>query len=574
VAKSSPVKKASRSLIWLGAIIVVLIGTLAAGIIFSNATLLPKLGLDLEGGTQIILQPTVAKGQVIEQQQLDQAVSIIRLRINASGISEAQISTQGGKNIVVAIPGTPDQATLNRIKASARLDFRPVLVTGAPTAAVVGADGKSTPAPTPDPNLESTPSTKPTNGSDLAYVTPLLQAQYDAFTCDSAAAKTTSTAPENEPLITCDDAGQAKYILGPVEVRGQDISNASASLVTSSSGVTTGEWGVNLSFNARGTKDFATVTTRLNALTGAQNQFAIVLDGKVVEAPGTNAAITDGNAQITGGFTQTSAQALADQLKFGALPFSFQVQSQDTISATLGASQLLSGLIAGLIGLLLVVIYTLFQYRLLGFVTVISLGVAATLTFVTISLLSWHYGYRLSLAGVAGLIVAIGFTADSFIVYFERIRDELRDGRGLESAVEAGWRRAQRTIYASKSTNLLAAIVLYVLATSDVKGFAFTLGLTTIIDVLVVLLFTHPTLQLIARTRFFNSGNPLTGLDPQALGAVYRGAAQFRAPVGAPAAKVASSSKEAATRQTIAERKAAELVAAQSPDSKTDRKDS
>lgn len=574
MAKSSPVKKASRSLIWLGAIIVVLIGTLAAGIIFSNATLLPKLGLDLEGGTQIILQPTVTKGQVIEQQQLDQAVSIIRLRINASGISEAQISTQGGKNIVVAIPGTPDQATLNRIKASARLDFRPVLVTGAPTATVVGADGKSTPAPTPDPNLQSTPSTKPTNGSDLAYVTPLLQAQYDAFTCDSPAAKTTSTAPENEPLITCDDAGQAKYILGPVEVRGQDISNASASLVTSSSGVTTGEWGVNLSFNARGTKDFAAVTTRLNALTGAQNQFAIVLDGKVVEAPATNAAITDGNAQITGGFTQTSAQALADQLKFGALPFSFQVQSQDTISATLGASQLLSGLIAGLIGLLLVVIYTLFQYRLLGFVTVISLGVAATLTFVTISLLSWHYGYRLSLAGVAGLIVAIGFTADSFIVYFERIRDELRDGRGLESAVEAGWRRAQRTIYASKSTNLLAAIVLYVLATSDVKGFAFTLGLTTIIDVLVVLLFTHPTLQLLARTRFFNSGNPLTGLDPQALGAVYRGAAQFRAPVGAATAKVASSSKEAATRQTIAERKAAELVAAQSPDSKTDRKDS
>ena len=207
-------------------------------------------------------------------------------------------------------------------------------------------------------------------------------------------------------------------------------------------------------------------------------------------------------------------------------------------------------------------IYTLFQYRLLGFVTIFSLVVAALLTYLTISLLSWHYGYRLSLAGVAGLIVAIGFTADSFIVYFERIRDELRDGRGLESAVEAGWKRAQRTIYASKATNLLAAIVLYVLAAANVRGFAFTLGLTTIIDVLVVLLFTHPMLQLLAKTRFFNSGNSWSGLDPQALGAVYRGAAQFRKPVAVAPGKAAAASKEAARRQTIAERKAAELASA------------
>ncbi|GAA1444755.1 protein translocase subunit SecD [Leifsonia poae] len=575
MAKSTPVKKAWRSLSWLGVIVVVLLGTLTAGVIWSNATWLPKLALDLQGGTQIILAPQVQNGQAIEQQQLDQAVSIIRQRIDAAGVSESEISTEGSKNIVVSIPGTPDQQTLDRIKASAKLDFRPVLISGGPTNEVVGADGKTTPAPSPAPGLQSTPSTKPTNGSDLAWVTPELQAQFNAFSCDSDAAKNTGTAPTDEPLITCDDGGTVKYLLGPVEVRGQDIKDANSGLMQSSSGVSNGQWAVNIIFNDAGTKAFADVTTRLNGLTGAQNQFAIVLDGKVISAPTTNAVITDGRPQISGNFTQDSAKTLADQLKFGALPFSFKVQSQDTISATLGSSQLLAGLIAGLIGLILVAIYTLFQYRLLGFVTIISLVVAALLTYLTISLLSWHYGYRLSLAGVAGLIVAIGFTADSFIVYFERIRDELRDGRGLESAVEAGWKRAQRTIYASKATNLLAAVVLYVLAAANVRGFAFTLGLTTIIDVLVVLLFTHPVLQLLAKTRYFNSGSPWSGLDPQALGAVYRGAAQFRKPVAVAPGKAASASKEAARRQTIAERKAAELASASaSSDSKSGGKDS
>jgi preprotein translocase subunit SecD len=572
VAKSTPVKKAWRSLTWLGVIVVVLLGTLTAGVLFSNATWLPKLALDLEGGTQIILAPQVQNGQSVQQEQLDQAVSIIRQRIDASGVSEAQISTEGSRNIVVSLPGKPDQATLDRVKSSARLDFRPVLIAGGPTNEVVGADGKSTPAPTPAPGLQSTPSTKPTNGSDLAWVTPKLQADFDAYDCKANANKTSSSAPTDKPLITCDDQNTVKYLLGPVEVKGQDIKDANAGLVQSSQGVTTGQWAVNIVFNDAGTKAFADVTTRLVALQGSQNQFAIVLDGKVISAPTTQAAITDGKPQITGNFTETTAKALADQLKFGALPFSFKVQSQDTISATLGTSQLLSGLIAGLIGLILVAIYTFFQYRLLGFVTILSLVVAGVLTWLTISLLSWHYDYRLSLAGVAGLIVAIGFTADSFIVYFERIRDELRDGRGLESAVEAGWGRARRTIYASKATNLLAAIVLYVLAAANVRGFAFTLGLTTIIDVIVVLLFTHPTLQLLARTRFFSSGHPLSGLDPQALGAVYRGAAQFRAPTATvPAAKAARSTKEAARRQTIAERKAAELAGASTSSTSSDR---
>lgn len=572
MAKSTPVKKAWRSLTWLGVIVVVLLGTLTAGVLFSNATWLPKLALDLEGGTQIILAPQVENGQTVQQQQLDQAVSIIRQRIDASGVSEAQISTEGSRNIVVSLPGKPDQQTLDRVNASARLDFRPVLATSGPTNEVVGADGKSTPAPSPAPGLQSTPSTKPTNGSDLAWVTPELQAQFAAYDCAANKNKDLSAAPTDKPLITCDDSNSVKYLLGPVEVKGQNISDASAGIMQSSQGVSNGQWAVNIVFDGTGTKQFAAVTTRLIALQGAQNQFAIVLDGRVISAPTTNAAITDGKPQISGNFTEQSAKALADQLKFGALPFSFKVQSQDDISATLGTSQLISGLIAGLIGLILVGIYTFFQYRLLGFVTIFSLVVAGALTWLTISLLSWHYDYRLSLAGVAGLIVAIGFTADSFIVYFERIRDELRDGRSLESAVEAGWGRARRTIYASKATNLLAAIVLYVLAAANVRGFAFTLGLTTIIDVIVVLLFTHPTLQLLAKTRFFSSGHPLSGLDPDALGAVYRGAARFRTPAQAsvPAGKAARSSGEAARRQTIAERKAAELASA-STSSSSDR---
>jgi preprotein translocase subunit SecD len=281
----------------------------------------------------------------------------------------------------------------------------------------------------------------------------------------------------------------------------------------------------------------------------------------VLSAPQMNGVITDGRPQVTGSFDQESSKALADQLKFGALPISFEVQSSDTISATLGSSQLQAGLIAGLIGLVLVVIYTLFQYRLLGSVTIASLVIVGIITYLTITILSWREGYRLSLAGVAGLIVAIGFTADSFIVYFERVRDELRDGRPLVGAVEAGWKRALRTILSSKGMNLLAAVVLFILAVGSVRGFAFTLGLTTVIDVIVVILFTHPMLQLLAQTRFFSSGHPWSGLDPKALGAVYRGRAEFRKPVAVPTNKVASSSREAQRRQTIAERKAAQVDA-------------
>ncbi|CAN5480211.1 protein translocase subunit SecD [soil metagenome] len=562
MARTTPVKKALRSLTWLLIIVAGLAGLNGYAAIFAGGSWLPKLALDLEGGTQIILTPQVADGAANPTtEQLNQAVSIIRQRIDASGVSEAEINTQGSSNVVVSIPGIPDQATIDRIESSAKLEFRAVLVSDA---AATSAVGSATPTPTPGASeapLQSTPSTKPTNGSDEAYVTPALQKQFTDFTCDKVEAAKTNIAPADQPLITCDTNGQYKYILGPVEVAGETISDATNGLNSNSQGISTGQWAVNIVFNAKGSQEFGKVTERLNALTGVRNQFAIVLDGRIISAPTTNAVITNGKPQITGSFTQESSKALADQLKFGALPIGFKVQSNDSISATLGASQLQSGLLAGLIGLVLVVLYSLLQYRTLGLVTVASLVVAATITFLIVDLLSWRQGYRLSLAGVAGLIVAIGITADSFIVYFERIRDELRDGRALESAVEAGWKRAIRTIIASDTVNFLAAAILFILAVGNVKGFALTLGLTTLVDLVVVALFTHPILQLISRRKYFSEGHRFSGLDPRALGAVYRGRATFREPTSVAAGRGAGASKEAQKRQTIAERKAAELEA-------------
>jgi len=585
VAKSSPTKKAWRSLSWLGVIIIGLIALNGVGVLTGGGSWTPKLALDLEGGTQITLAPKLESGQTVSSEQLNQAVSIIRQRIDSSGVSEAEINTQGGQNIVVSIPGTPDDATLNRIESSAKLEFRPVLIASAPSADSVGTDDSTatpTPGATDDAAAEATPeatesapaatpSVAPTDASDLNNITPALQAEFDSFQCSDI--DTSNVAPADQPLITCETDGSVKYILGPVEVSGENISDATNGQVTTQSGATTGEWAVNIVFDSTGTKAFADVTTRLSGLEGAQNQFAIVLDGSVISAPRTLAVITDGKPQITGSFDQDTSKALADQLKFGALPISFTVQSQDTISATLGSTQLQSGLIAGLIGLILVVLYSLVQYRLLGLVTVASLVVAGVVTYFLITLLSWREGYRLSLAGVAGLIVAIGITADSFIVYFERVRDELRDGRGLVSGVEAGWRRAIRTILASDTVNFLAAAVLFILAVGNVRGFALTLGLTTLVDLLVVALFTHPVLQLLARTKFFGDGHKFSGLDPRALGAVYRGRAQFQPSAEVASRKASSASKEAVKRQTIAERKAAELIGSGSSTS-TDGKDS
>jgi preprotein translocase subunit SecD len=338
---------------------------------------------------------------------------------------------------------------------------------------------------------------------------------------------------EKAPIATCGTDGVTKYILGPVEIDGSEIADATSGYQLGPNGQPTSIVEVALSFKNEGTAKFAAVTKRLVGLRSQPplDQFAIVLDKQVISAPQAQAIISDGRASITGSFTFDSAKQLAQQLKFGALPMSFSLQTNDTITPQLGAEQLRLGLLAGLIGLFLVVVYSLFQYRALGLVTVFSLVVATLITYLSLVVLGTTHGFRLTMAGVTGAIVAIGVTADSFIVYFERIRDEVREGRPLVAAVETGWKRARRTIIIADAVNLIAAVVLYLLASANVRGFAFTLGLTTLIDLAVVLLFTHPMVQLLARTEFFGNGHKWSGLDPERLGAKeaprYRGRGQF-----------------------------------------------
>ena len=365
--------------------------------------------------------------------------------------------------------------------------------------------------------------------------------------------------PEDQPIVACAQDGSAKYVLGPVELAGSHVTDANFGFEVTSAGAQTNNMAVTMEFDDYGRDVFGQLTSAITGLQMPYNQFAIVLDGNVLSAPASQAAVTDGRAQITGSFTQEQASTLANQLKNGALPISFQVQSEQQISPTLGADYLKVGLITGAIGLLLVVVYSLLQYRVLGFVTVSSLVVAGVLTYGLLLFVSWRYGYRLSLAGVAGIIIGIGMAADSFIVYFERVRDELRSGRKLLSAVEVGWDRARRTIYASKAVNMLAAVILYILAVGSVRGFAFTLGLTVIVDIVVVVLFTHPMLQVLARTKFFGEGHPMSGMDPRQLGvkmAAYRGAMNLDLDK-AKSASTGKSHKEAKRRQALIAKRAA-----------------
>jgi preprotein translocase subunit SecD len=537
-----------RTLAALIVLVFGLYGLLAAVSTWGEAQRTPKLGLDLEGGTQLILEPKIVGNQQISEGQVQKAVDIIRQRVDGSGVAEAEVTTQGGKNIVVSLPGSPDKATIASLQKSSQLRFRAVLIEGsaapvpvpAPTGTATGkatskptATGTSTsapksgfpqalgaattPAPSPTPAAK-TPAPKPKDASDLAWITPDVEAAYAALDCNNPKDVEAIVDDPAKPMVTCSVDGKAKYILGPAEVLGSEISNATSGQQQTQGG-STGIWEVRLDFNAAGTKAFGDVTSRLVSLERPRNQFAIVLDNQVISAPVTQAALVAGNASITGSFTAASAKVLADQIKFGALPMSFDLQTQDDISPQLGGDQLQRGLLAGAIGLLLVVAYSLFQYRALGLVTVSSLLIAAALTYAAVTLLGWSTGFRLTMAGVTGLIVAIGITADSFIIYFERVRDEVRDGRQLRAAVETGWVRARRTILISDAVNFLAAAVLYVLAASNVRGFAFTLMLTTIIDIVVVMLFTHPLLSILANTKFFGEGHKWSGLDPARLGA-------------------------------------------------------
>ncbi len=517
------------------------VASLFAGTNLADATWTPKLALDLEGGTQIILQPVATEGDKVTEETINQAIAIIRQRVDSSGVSEAEITSQGGNKIVVGLAGQPSEATLDLVRTSAQMDFRPVIQVGAPTptdlteapAASPSASPSGSPAPSGSPSADaeegkedryaSLPkeadldTSKLTTASDLGWLTQEAAREFDELDCTDPASLVGRRGNPDRAFVTCESDGSLKYLLGPLEIAGSHIVRADSGLRQTGQ-VTSNEWIVNMEFDGEGGEKFAEVTRRIKDLEEPRNQFAMVLDGLVLFAPNVRETITGGKAEISGQFTQATAGTLANQLNFGALPLSFEVLSEQQISATLGSEQLQRGLLAGLIGLLLVVVYSLFQYRALGLVTVASLTIAAVLTYLALAVLSWTQGYRLSLPGVAGVIVAIGITADSFIVYFERVRDELRDGRSLPAAVERGWARAKRTILASDGVNFLAAVVLYSLAVGGVRGFAFTLGLTTIIDLAVVFLFTHPIMVLLSRTKFFGEGHALSGLDPRRLG--------------------------------------------------------
>jgi preprotein translocase subunit SecD len=330
--------------------------------------------------------------------------------------------------------------------------------------------------------------------------------------------------------VSCDPSG-TKYVLGPAVFEGTELTSETAALDQN-----TTQWVVNLSLNGAATKAFGTLTTNqynnyfptvsTNPNNAVLDQTAIVLDGDVTSAPQTQGALTSGEFTISGpqpsGFSEAEADQLTNELKYGQLPLNFSVQNVESISAQTGKAQLKAGLLAGIIGLILVIIYLFYYYRGLGLVSVSSLLIAALIAYLSVVLLSRYENFTMSLSAIAGLVVAIGITADSFIVYFERLRDEVRDGKTLRPAVEAGWKRARRTILVSDTVSFIAAVLLYKFAVSDVQGFAYTLGLTTLIDVVVVFLFTKPMVTLLAGTKFFSSGNKWSGLDPERLGAKTR----------------------------------------------------
>lgn len=544
------------------ALMLIAIVALTGGMFASGHTT-PRLGIDLAGGTSITLEAQNEPGQknAINPTNMKTAVGIMERRVNGLGVSEAEVQTQGDKNIIVNIPkGTNSAQAREQVGTTAKLYFRPVL-TGAPTGSATdpgaspspspsgnsaspSASGKS-PSPTPsatattqgravteglaakdgakkaDPTPSSTPSgsaSPPADPSGEAAAD--VQKRLDALNCSTAkgraaASEKAAQAEDSETIVACDPDSQYKYALGPVAVNGERVDDASAVFAT-----TTGEgWIVQMEFDDKGGDQFAEVTGRLVGQAPPQNQFAIVLDGEIVSAPSVNSAITGGQAQISGGFTQQSAEDLANVLSYGALPITFKEASVTTVDAALGGDQLEAGLIAGAIGLALVIIYLLLYYRGLSLIAIASLLVSAVMTYVIMSLLGPAIGFALNLPAVCGAIVAIGITADSFIVFFERIRDEVREGRTLRPAVERGWPRARRTILVSDFVSFLAAAVLFIVTVGKVQGFAFTLGLTTVLDVVVVFFFTKPLMTILARKKFFANGHSWSGLDPKRLGA-------------------------------------------------------
>jgi len=562
----------------------------------------PKLGLDLQGGAQVILKAQTTTGKAPSESSLDQARQIITNRVNGLGVSSAEVVTQGNDRIVVSVPG----ASANDIKdvgGTALLQFRPLLPiidssgqeqqsvpVSQPAASATGSASPSTsgsvsgtakptgsatvtptakPAPTspsahgravpraaglplaaaspsatPTPSSSATPSgsatpltspsASPTGSIDpsapidqwkiVGFTPPAtpdgvrglttaqkqqLFAAIESWPCNNT---TKPLDDPSKPIITCDQNNSQKYLLGPVIVKGTEVKSAQAVAPGAVQGQF--EWTVNVDLKPSGQSKWASYTSKHNEQStpgDIANVVADTLDSKVIEASTIQQTI-NGTTQISGGFTQASATNLANSLKYGALPLNFIQQAATSISPTLGTDQLKAGMLAGGIGLVLVVVYSLIYYRALGLVTIASLIISGGLTYAMLVILGKQIGFTLTLAGIAGFIVAVGITADSFVVFFERIKDEVHEGRTARVAIPRAWLRARRTILSADTVSFLAAATLYYFAAGDVKGFAFTLGMSTILDLVVVFLFTHPLVSLFSRSAAFGSAR-FTGLS-------------------------------------------------------------
>ncbi len=548
----------------------------------------PKLGLDLVGGAQVVYQ---AKGPTPPRSSMNEARDIMEQRVNGSGVANAEVVIQGSNQIVVSIPGK-NVTDLQDLGQAAKLNFRPVVMPAVPFTPAASTSSSATPSA----STSTTKSLDPLKG--LKFAIPTSEAEYDKLTTAQQQQLQTALAnfdctsknkpPDlvNQTLIACDEpVGTSPptqiYLLGPVIVAGNQISSASAVAPNLTSGQT--QWTVSLNLKPSGQTAWARYTgahhstqspnippvSSCGASTAPCAEYvAFTLDGSVVSAPHNEAAINGGATQISGSFTQSSAEKLAQQLKYGALPLDFTTLTSQNVSASLGTAQLKAGLLAGGIGLILVVVYSLIYYRALGLVTIASLLVSGGLTYACLVILGEQIGFTLTLAGIAGFIVAVGITADSFVVFFERIKDEVHEGRSMRVAVPRAWVRARRTILSADTVSFLAAAVLYYFAAGDVKGFAFTLGLSTILDLVVVFLFTHPTVSLLSRSRAFGSarfsglnavregGVAVSDAAPVTSGPVHRGKPP-RAATGAATSSVAVLDRE---------RELAELEPAVEPD--------
>ncbi|MEV6448685.1 protein translocase subunit SecD [Amycolatopsis sp. NPDC051716] len=531
----------------------------------------PKLGIDLQGGTRVTLTARTPDGGQPTRESLNQARQIIERRVNGIGVGGTEVLLDGN-NVVITVPGEQgDQAKslgktaklgFRKVVSAATQPVvppqtappattpptsgapnsstppssgAPAATSGAPTSKPGGggnpgaalAQQQSTTPPAPSsstpPPPASTPAPAPSDGSVDAETAKEIQAAKalrqnpqligadgqpnqelvsKAMTALTCAPNAKDPLEGNDdprlPLVACGDHDTYKYLMEPEFLPGTEIADANSSYNSQN-----GQWVVNLSFKSEGTKIWADFTTK-----NVGQQAAFVLDTQVVSAPNIQVAIVDGNTQITGKFTQAEAKDLSDILKYGSLPLSFASSDATTVSATLGFASLQAGLIAGGIGLLVVFVYCLFYYRLLGVLTILSLALSGALVFAVLVLLGRWIGYTLDLAGIAGLIIAIGITADSFVIYFERLKDEIREGRTFRSAVPRGWVRARRTILASDGVSFLAAAILYVIAVGDVQGFAFTLGMSTVLDLVVVYLVTHPLVAMVSTSKNAFLSNP------------------------------------------------------------------